>query len=859
MLNRALFLFLLLGFHPLSAQHNHNADTAVFDGEYHMLHHWQFRKWGDKEFWGHTEIPGNLHLDLMRVDSIPDPFKGTTEAEVQWVGESDWEYVHHFRMEDALPEGKHAELVFEGLDTYAEILVNGAVVQRCNNMFRRWVIPLGDWLRVGDNEIRVVFRATSGKERYWKRVLGIELPGGDRVYTRKAQYHYGWDWGPELKTAGFWKNAYIRTWEDVRIIDVNYIIKDAYENYADVLAHVRLEADTAAIYDLSFGGDLPELNFKVNTLVGETEYYLPIRIPRPKLWWCRGMGEPNLYRAVMTLEREGESFEMDSRSLGIRRIELVQEADTVDGVAGESFYFRLNGRRVFMRGANYIPQSSFTYGYVPDYIRLFRDVERSNINMLRVWGGGIYEHDVFYDYCNREGILVWQDFMFACGMYPGDGVFMANVWEEAREQIIRLRKNPCIALYCGNNEVSEGWARWGWKSSYGAVAQKRMETWYDRIFKDALPELVNELHPDINYIESSPRFGRGNERYLFEGDAHDWWVWHDAYPFEHLETAVPRFMSEFGFQSYPDPRTMAGYLTETPGRWDPTIPAIASHQKHPRGDSLILAYMKREYNVPERFEDYIWTSQLLQAYGMKRGIEAHRRQMDRCGGTLYWQLNDVWPATSWSGVDGEGRWKAMQHFVRDSYQDVIVSPWIDDKTVKISVVSELPDDAPYILAIRVLKMDGEEVFAKNMLVDTRSQSSEEVWSMEVSELVKGKATKKHFLHASLRRDGDIVHENFLYFSPPSELELLEPGLTWTVEYADKNRLAIRLRSEALAKNVHLIGPVDGWFSDDFFDMIPGQEKLVYFDQNLLPGDYEPKLDPVSFMAGLRVWTLQGSE
>ena len=322
---------------------------------------------------------------------------------------------------------------------------------------------------------------------------------------------------------------------------------------------------------------------------------------------------------------------------GLRTVELATEKDAI----GSAFYFKINGIPVYAKGANYIPQNSFqTVVTEKHYEQLLNDVVGANMNMLRVWGGGIYENDLFYELADEKGLLIWQDFMFACAMYPGDPEFLETVQQEAIQNVKRLRNHPAVVLWCGNNESAEGWRRWGWKKGRSKAEKNEIWSHYLKLFDSILPSTV-QSYSDTPYWESSPLFGRGNKKHLTQGDAHDWWVWHDGYPFEHFESNIPRFMSEFGFQSFPSLETIK-FINQSD-----TISfnsdAFKNHQKHAKGFSLIQDYMLRDYKIPSKPEDYVYVSQLLQARGIVKGIEAQRRSRPHCMGSLFWQLNDCWP------------------------------------------------------------------------------------------------------------------------------------------------------------------------------------------------------------------------
>ncbi len=859
-------------------------------GAYEMFHHWEFRAADDTADWGRVEVPGNLHMDLLQKDIIPHPFAGTNEDSLQWIGERDWSYRSHLHVSDSVLATGHPELVFEGLDTYADIYLNGVFLKHTDNMFRRWVIPVEGRILSGENTVDIVFRAPGKVEAALQAKAGLEFPGGNRVFTRKAQYHYGWDWGPRYVTAGIWKSASLITWNRARILDVHYRLdslstaptgtlprrvvtpaggwsQDPFNpDMAWVTAQVEIEADGEHSLLLRIGDQLPEQTLALKTVKGRQQVELRFAIPNPRLWWSRGLGEPSLYRARTWLEDPQTALPLDHqiRSIGLRIVELITEPDPpgyARAEGAESFFFRLNGVPVYARGANWIPTSSFVFGYVPDYLRLLRDAERSNFNMLRVWGGGIYELDVFYDWCSRNGIMVWQDFMFACAMYPGSATgfpeFTENVRLEATEQIRRLRDYPALALWCGNNENAEGWARWGWQDQFNAEQKLLLETDYDSLFEKLLPRLTGQLNPDVPYWPSSPRYGRGDSRYLTEGDAHDWWVWHDGKPFANMETAIPRFMSEFGFQAYPDVATLEHWRGELPERFDSADLFLAAHQKHPRGATVVDRFMRDEFGrqLPDSFAQYVYLSQWLQADGMGRGLEAQRRARPYCMGSLYWQYNDVWPSVSWSGIDVDGRWKALQYRVRRSFNELMVSTYQDAAgRLHCSAVNDRKESSGVVWEISVWNNAGERLYHQAAYTDLPPGASTELWAGGASDLEILKR-KDIVVHAEIREMGRLISEHFWYPGRAGEWPYADPGLQWRVEPGPAGQPRLRMLSERPVRGVWLKSTEPGWFSDNAFDLLPGQEKVVDFEPvgTGLPGfPVPPPADIQAFSKALTV-------
>jgi len=328
------------------------------------------------------------------------------------------------------------------------------------------------------------------------------------------------------------------------------------------------------------------------------------------------------------------------------------------------------------------------------------------MNMLRVWGGGIYENDLFYELADEKGLLIWQDFMFACAMYPSDSLFLENIREEAIDNVKRLRNHSSIILWCGNNEIAEAWQNWGWQNSFSRNEKKDIEKGYKNIFSTILPEVIYQ-HTNLPYWESSPKLGRGNNKHYLEGDVHYWGVWHDSQPFSTFEKNVPRFMSEFGFQSFPELSTINKFSTKKD--WNLNSDVMLSHQKHPRGNTLIQEYMNREYNQPQDFKKFIYASQILQAEGMRIGLEAHRRSQPYCMGTLYWQLNDCWPVASWSSIDYFGNWKALHYVVKDVFSPIAISGTSNKKNnYSFWIMSDQNQSITDTLIINSYSIDGEK-------------------------------------------------------------------------------------------------------------------------------------------------------
>jgi beta-mannosidase len=773
---------------------------------------WQFKA-VKNSIWQSATVPGNVHSDLLDHKIIEHPFIGTNEDSLQWVSETDWEYKTSFSIDKETLSKKHIALNFEGLDTYASVFLNDSLILNTDNAFREFVVDVKSALKP-KNKLRIVFERNSISEEKEKAKLPYSLPEGNRIFTRKAQFQYGWDWGPKLNTSGIWRPVTLSAWNDFKIenIYINQLtLNDTLSNLL-VGLDFKHNLDSKLTYEIHINDDIQNV---ADFNYANSHKEIPIQIKNPKLWWPHNLGEPYLYDIKVVVRDDKKILDSVFVKKGLRTIELVTEKDS----NGESFYFKVNDVPVYAKGANYIPQNSMQ-NKVTDahYEKLLDDVVDANMNMLRVWGGGIYENDIFYDLCDAKGILVWQDFMFACAMYPGDEDFLKNVKEEATQNVKRLRHHASIALWCGNNENSEGWHRWGWQANRSDEEKDEIWNNYLKVFDSILPNTVNQF-TDTPYWESSPRYGRGNPKYKSEGDAHDWWIWHDAYPFEHLEQNVPRFMSEFGFQSFPSYEAIR-YINQNDSI-EISSTGFKNHQKHVRGFELIDEYMQRDFPVPTNAEDYVYVSQLLQAYGITKGIEAHRRAKPRNMGTLYWQLNDCWPAVSWSSIDYFGNWKALHYQAKKSFENVLTSTVIEDNTLKTFIVNDRFEAIEHTFQIQIIDFYGAYIMGSSIPMIIEGNSSKLVHSQDLSSF-------------DLNKDEVIVRTRFdksisyVYLAKPKDLKLQKGTIEQTITKITKG-FRITLKSFILQKNVFLYTKTKGHFSDNYFDLMPKETIEIEFE------------------------------
>jgi beta-mannosidase len=732
------------------------------------LSDWNFKNTKDAE-WHKATVPGTIHTDLLENKLIEDPFYGTNELSLQWIEKDNWEYVTTFTVnEEQLNDD--CEIVFEGLDTYADVFVNDKKLFTADNMFLEWINPCKEFLKRGENTIRVLFyspvKIEDSLASVFSKQTGIEnMFGGNRVFTRKAAYHYGWDWSPRFVTCGIWRPAYIRFLKSGKINDVESI-QNITNGKAEITFNVNCSGAAGLELVLCEKESGKEI---VKTDIKNPDTELKTEILNPELWWTNGLGDAHLYKYKIIL-RDGKTIvDEKSMNIGLRTIELIQDKDS----AGSTFYFKLNGIPVFMKGANFIPPDNFLPRVTKDkYSQLVKDAVNSNMNMLRVWGGGVYEDDEFYNLCDENGILVWQDFMFACSMVPPGETFRDNVYKEAIYNIKRLRNHPCIALWCGNNESDEGWKNWGWQNELSNEQKSIMWSAYENIFNTVLPSAVSEFHKNSNYISSSPKIGWGHKESMTEGDSHYWGVWWGMEPFEVYNNKVGRFVSEYGFQGFPNVTTLKNIM---PGEELYLYSnSLKAHQKHPTGFETIQKYMEMYYNIPDIFSKYVSISQNLQAEGIKLAIEAHRRAKPYCMGTLYWQFNDCNPVISWSGIDYYGGWKKMQEFVKQAYADILVSPVEEYGKLRVYIVSDRLKDTKGILEINIQPftgiLQGEKYLSS---VEIKANSSEVFFEKNLKDVYKSTDKYTDYLTVTLKTDDGKYYTNEYLFCKPKEIKIVK--------------------------------------------------------------------------------------
>lgn len=709
---------------------------------------WQFRKQGDKK-WYNASVPGTVHTDLLANKLIPDPFFRDNENKLQWIDKENWEYKTFFDVEKPSLQQWQQELVFEGLDTYADVFLNGRLILKADNMFRGWRVNVKGIIHETKNELRVVFYSAQNKVDSIARTSKIKLPDNNRVYARKAQFQFGWDWGPKFVGCGIWKK-------------------------------IKFEAAPS----------------------------LPVR------------PEVSVYFNNIQLNNS-------------------KSADSVP-----IFQFYQENIPVYMKGANWIPADIFLPRVTKDdYRKLLLRAKSAGMNMLRVWGGGVYEDDAFYDLCDSLKIFVWQDFMFAGGMYPGDDAFIENVREEVKYQVERLRHHPCIAVWCGNNEIDEAWHNWGWQDQFNLHGTDSANVWndYKRLFQDSLKAWVNEFDGTRAYIPSSPMHGWGHLESFTEGDSHYWGLWWGLEDWEVFENKTGLFVSEYGMQAMPNLETINSYTLPADRKVNSTV--IKHHEKANDGFKKLNHYLTR-YFINETklsklsLENYTYLTQCLQYYVLKNVIAIHRTKNN--SGTLLWQLNDCWPVTSWSIVDYSKKPKAGWYAVKKAYGNSFKFT-LQDTVVLMSFIpnEERKEDQTVIYHSlgptgKVIDTWYDSIKAPNATAGSTYEVPRWLTAAQLGwdslftnpRLKTMNIAQAVFTAAFKNNNGDEIIADDIYFpGDPKNYTLFDPAIKAKIMHGK-----LVLAASSFARFVHLDIPgVE--FEDDYFDLAPGQVKEIKFDHD----------------------------
>jgi beta-mannosidase len=801
--------------------------------------------------WHAAAVPGTVHTDLLAHRLIPDPYVGAPEAGLQWIGLADWEYRTRFDAPRSALQAARSDLVFAGIDSYAEVWLNGVKLLDADNAFRTWRLPVQGKLRAKGNELRIVFRSPIAKLLPQVQAMPHKLAGnypspyGDEPkdamtanFVRKPGYHYGWDWGPRYVTAGIWKPVVLQSWDAVRIDNLQLRQDHVDAARADIAAVASLDAVRGGAVNLRLWQTAPDgkrvlaAQRRVDLNAGANRIELPVHVERPQRWFPNGYGAQPLYRYELEVGDGRATTAKTSARTGLRSIELRRDPDT----KGRSFYFAVNGIPMFAKGANTIPFDMFQPRVSKVQLRrVLQSAADANMNMLRSWGGGYYESDDFFDLADELGLLVWQDFMFGGGMQPAyDDAFRANVVTEARDNVRRLRNHPSLAVWCGNNEEEIAWKYWGpGKAMTAADPAFAKKVWdgYVQLFGSDLRKVVAEEGGGIAYWASSPGDDLAEVANTpASGDMHYWEVWgNPAHPPSKYLEVTPRFMSEYGLQAWPVQRTIDAFARrEEQGI---ATPVIEAHQKFlaGKGNERLMKYVDYEFGETKDFATFVYLSQAAQAEGIELAALHHRASRPFTMGSLYWQLNDVWPGASWSSVDWFGRWKALQFHARRFYAPVAVaalrSP--DDGNTTVSLLNDRTRPVTGELRLRVMTVGGKVLRDERTPVELAPLSAMKVAGYLDAALLGNADPASTVAVFDLAVEGEPASRGVVYFRAAKDMAWPDPKLQAELR-RDGDGYALDLHAAALARAVWIdFGDADADVADNALTLLPGESLSLH--------------------------------
>ncbi len=792
--------------------------------------------------WRRATVPGTVHTDLLGNHQIPDPYVGAPEAGLQWIGLAGWEYHRSFDVDAAALRARRNDLVFAGLDTLADVWLNGERILSADNSFRTWRVPVHGRLKAHGNELRVVFHSPIATLLPQVQAMPHKIAGnytspyGDEPkdamtanFVRKPGYHYGWDWGPRYVTAGIWQPVSLQSWSGARIDDLQIRQDRVDSERADLTARVRIVPAASAHYRVRLWQVAPDgrrsaAGDREVDAAAMTTVEIPVHIERPQRWYPNGYGAQPLYRFEAEVLANGRVSDRFSRRTGLRSVELRREKDA----SGRSFEFVVNGIPVFAKGANSIPFDMFAPRPSDAQIRrILQSARDANMNMLRSWGGGYYERDAFFDAADELGLMVWQDFMFGGGMQPAyDPAFRANVVAEARDQLERLRNHPSIVLWCGNNEEEIAWKYWGHGKELTAAdpafAKKVWDGW-QQLFDHDLRDVVQQESGSIAYWPSSPSADdlAGKADINDSGDRHYWEVWGGpAHPYEKYLEITPRFMSEYGLQAWPEMRTIRAFAGKQALSID--SPVVTAHQKFMagKGNERLMHYITMEYGTPRDFADFVYLSQVMQMDGISLAALHHRASRPVTMGSLYWQLNDVWPGASWSSIDWFGRWKPLNYAARRFYAPVAVAALRQNGRTTVTLLSDRTTQRQGQLRTRLFDLDGKLLRDETTNVTLPPLNASAALTLDDAQLLRGIDAKRTVAAFDLAVAGEPASRGLVYFAHAKDIAWPDPGLhrEWS-----RDGKTLRLTATRLARSIWLdFGDLDATPSDNAFTLLPGE-------------------------------------
>lgn len=778
--------------------------------------------------WISAQVPGDVYSALLAEGKMEDPFFGDNEYEAKALMEKDYEYRTVFQVDEEWDSCEEVVLHFDGIDTIADIYLNNCYLGKADNMHRTWEYPVKDILKEGENLLRVIIASplkfmAEAFEKY--KNIGNDDTIEGFMHLRKAHYMSGWDWGACLPNAGIFRPVSLLGIEKARLDSV-YIRQQHEDGKVFLLPDVVVE----------IVGDIePEYVVAVTAPGGTRTVYEnspeEVEIENPQLWWPNGLGEQPLYQVEVILKNGDTVLDVWNRRIGLRTLTMHREKDQW----GESFAHEVNGHTVFAMGADYIPEDNMLQRTTPERTReLLLQCKRANFNCIRVWGGGYYPEDWFFDICDEYGLMVWQDFMFACSVYELTPEFEANIRQEFIDNIKRIRHHASLALWCGNNEMEMFVDQRCWVTKPSEVRD------YLFMYERIIPEVLAEYDPETFYWPASPSSGGSFDapNDPNRGDVHYWEVWHGNKPFSEYRKYFFRYASEFGFQAFPSVKTLET-VTDDPHELNPFSYVMEKHQRNYGGNGKIANYMQAAYRYPENFSDFVYASQLLQADGIRYGVEHYRRSRGRCMGAIYWQLNDCWPVISWSSVDYYGRWKALHYYAKRFFAPVMISceeqSWMTaganmnrqhfeyEKSIRLNVTNETLMERRILVKYAVRNAAAEILRKDEKWVEVPALSS--VW-LEKEELPEINVFEEYVSYEALEND-EVISQGTVIFSYPKYFHYQDPKLTVRIENDE-----LVISAQAYAKSVEILNEnEDLILEDNYFDMNAGERRVRILSGN----------------------------
>jgi beta-mannosidase len=769
-------------------------------------------------------VPGDIHSALVTAGIIDHPYRGRNELKARWVADSDWIASRQFQA--SKQDGARYHLDIDYLDTVAEIRLNGELVLTAENCFRRYRPDVTAALRDGDNQIEILFKSNTHAANLKQAaqpfpipytVSNSPIPNGNML--RKPGCHFGWDWNLAIAPIGLYGRIQLCRMQQFRIEHVVTHQKHLSDGSAVVDIDVVLYGRGTANVEVSFDGQ--RKTRRIDHAFGEAKQRFRFIVDHPELWWPAGHGTQHLYE--LHVDCDGQT---ETRAIGLRQVELITSPDD----AGNRFAFRINGREVFCRGANWIPADALPSNATPELTRkLLQAAVDANMNMVRVWGGGYYEQNFFYELCDEMGLMVWQDFMFSCSLYPSTPEFLREVKAEVDYQVKRLQHHASIVLWCGDNELI-GALTWFKEPKEN---RDRYLVNYDRLNR-AIEETMRAADPNGIWWPSSPSpgildFGDAwhNDG---KGDMHFWSVWHEGRSFDHYRDVKPRFCSEFGFQSFPSLQLIRNFA-ESEEDLNISSPVMEHHQRNAGGNARIAETLFRYFRFPMDFGNFVYLSQIQHGLAMRTAVEHWRSLKPHCMGTLYWQLNDTWPVASWSGLDHGGGWKAMHYMARRFFEPVLVMVQREHGSYLITGINDRPDPVTIALHVVAVTLTGERIDLVEMDAALPTERALRIGHVDIDQV-----PDNAILIWIWTADDGITHRNHLVPDTYKALTLQPASLSMEVEQHN-NRLAIALRAEKPALFVMAETSVPGHFSDNAFDILPGETITMFFTPDN-PADLE---------------------